>query len=357
MRKVFKEYRTRGGLSRILLMATLMLFGIAGCQDEGEEISTPPVDKVILPNSVVAGLIGRVSLRDGSPDNILDHCSCTTLVLPVTVIANGQEVIVNTAADFQIVRQILGASADDVDIVLLVFPVTVTLADHSEATINSQEELQAIIDQCQSDGGDDDIECIDFKYPVTFSIYDSDNQLTSTLTINNDEELYSFFKSMKSGDLVGIKYPIELVLSGGSTISVTGNDALKDAIENAIYSCDEGDNSYEQVNSNDDIISILTGSEWKIVSFFSEGDKTGAFDGYVFSFYPNGNAVATNGVTTINGTWESKDDYGKAELNFDFNGPDPWGELHEDWRATEISDTTIKLSHDGMEHMLTFGKN
>ena len=99
----------------LFLAFTVLLFIFSGCQEESEEITPPPSEKVIMANSAIAGYIRSIALNDGSPDNILDNASCTVLVFPLTVVVNGQEIQVSSADDLATVEGILDESANDHD--------------------------------------------------------------------------------------------------------------------------------------------------------------------------------------------------------------------------------------------------
>ena len=67
-------------------------FLILGCQNEIDETIEAPKEEVFNLVSPVADLVQRTALRDGSADNIVDGSSCSSLVLPITVIVNGLEI-------------------------------------------------------------------------------------------------------------------------------------------------------------------------------------------------------------------------------------------------------------------------
>lgn len=188
----------------LFVLFTVLLFIFSGCQEELEEITPPPSDKVLVPNSAVSNYIQSIALHDGSPDNILDNASCISLVLPLTVVVNGQEIEIDSSDDFIEVENILDEFENDDDSLRIIFPASVKLADHTELIINNSDELEDIGDECTEGGSDEDIECIDFQYPLTFSVYDSQNQLSSVVAIDNDEELFKFLDTIEEADLVSL---------------------------------------------------------------------------------------------------------------------------------------------------------
>jgi hypothetical protein len=346
----------------LFFLFTILLFVFSACQEESEEIITPPSDRVIIPNSTVANLIGRIALKDGSSDNIVDNSSCISLVLPVTVLVNGQEIKINSEDDFKIVERIFDEFENDDDTLNMIFPVTVIRADHTEFIINHEEDLEDIIEKCTEGGNDDDIECVDFQYPLTLSVYDSNTQLSNTVTIHNDQELYKFFDALEEGEFVSFKFPLIVVLPGAQKITINNNDQLKDVIENAIGECDEDDDNDFNDDDVDDsgLIAVLTDGMWKITYFFDKTDETHAFTDFMFTFKADGTALATNGTSSVNGTWKSYGDSGTLELEFDFGNEAPFKDIGDDWELVEFSTTIIKLQDvsggDDSVSALTFEK-
>lgn len=345
----------------MFVLFTLLLFIVNACQEEAEEITPTPSDKVIIPNSAISQMIQGIAILDGSPDNILDNASCMTLVLPVTVVVNGQEILIGSANDFAVVEHILDESELDDDTVMVIFPVVVNLADHTELIMNNAEELEDLADQCTEGGLDNDIECIDFKYPVTFSLYDSENQLSDVTAINNDRELYQFFDGLGDDTLVGFKFPITVILSGGEVI-IDNNHDLEVVIENSMKDCDEDDDNDHNDDDADDsgLIAALLAGNWKITHFSNGSDETALFADYIITFHENRTTVATDGVSAVNGEWETNGDDGTLALELFLGGESPFDMVPAFSRVIEFNSSLIKLknvnSEDGLETTMIFEK-
>lgn len=341
----------------------MFLFIFGGCQDESEEITLPPSAEVILPNSPLVDLVKKITLNDGSSDNILDNSSCFSLVLPVTISANGQELRINSEDDFELVERVFDEVENNDDSLIIFFPVTIILANHTTMAINDQEALEDIIDECSEGGSDEDIECVDFKYPITFTLYDSDNQVPGMLTVNNDEELFELFDGLDNDHLISLKFPTTIVLWDGSEVIVNDNNKMEDVIENAIGHCDEDDDSDHNDDDTDDtaLIGVLTSGEWKISYFFDETDNTAVFEGFVFTFAADGTALAANDTSSQNGMWESYGDSGVIELAIDFDDEAPLNTLLADWELVEFTTSTIELKKQDEDDLntdvLIFQKN
>lgn len=350
---LYSNLRYNSGLC-VMLFFVVFLFVLTGCQEESEEITWPPPDEVIAPNSQVKKLIQRIAFHDGSSDNILDYSNCSSVVLPVSVVVNGQQITINSEDDLKTVERIFDEMENDEDTLSIIFPITVILKDHDQLIINNQEELEEIIDQCTESGDDDDIECIDFKYSLTFSVYDSDNQLSEVITIEDDQQLFEFFKDLDSDLLVGFKFPITIVLSNGEEIAINDNDQLEDIVENAIDDCDEDDdNDYNDDDIDDSgLNAVLIVGEWKISSFIEETDKTSEFASIRFTFNADGSALADDGESITGGIWESYGDNGILELELDFGEEIPFEDIMKEWELTDYNNSVIKLKHTSEENEL-----
>ena len=340
--------------------AIMALFFLGGCQEEIIDIVEPLSESVISSQSPVVNLVQKTTMKDGSFDNILDHSSCTSVVLPVTVIANEQEVVITSEEDFKLVERIFDESDTDDDVLELVYPIVLIMSDHTKITVNSDDELEDLIEDCLEGGSDDDIECIDFAYPLNISIYDAANQISDVITIENDEDLYNLFKSLDENELLSFNFPLKLVLTDGTELTVLDNDELEHVITDFGDECDEDDdNDFSDDDVDDsDLQYVLRDGEWIITYFFDEADETSDFEGYIFEFFEEGWAKATHSDLITEGTWQTYGDDGMLELELNFGPESPLSELQDDWTIIEFDEHIIRLMDisggDGSEEFLTF---
>lgn len=329
------------------ILPTVLLLIFSNCQEERIEITPTPPDQVILPNSVVANFIQHITLNDGSSDNILDHSSCTSLILPVSILVNGQEILISSEDDLNFVERVLDEFDDDDDTLNFIFPITVTLTDHTQLTINNTEEFENAIAQCIEGGNDDDIECIDFKYPLTLLTFNSDNQVSDVLSIDDDQELFSFIDHLDNNLLVSIKFPITLILSNGVNIIITNNTELEDSIEAAIDDCDEDDDNNHNDDDIDDsgLIAFLIDGEWRIIDLFIEQDSITSFTDLSVTFNTNNTISSTDGVVNFEGKWKTFADDESLNLKLDFDDGQ-FDIIEINWELTEFSNSIIKLKNE-----------
>lgn len=340
------KYGYLSGSGVIVLLASL-LFAVSGCQEESEVITPPPVEQAILANSSLAHYIARVALNDGSSDNIVDNTSCTSLVFPFTVLVNGQEVTIISADDLTTVERILDESEDDNDTLSIVFPVTVMFADHTQQVIHNKEDFEHLAEGCPEGEEDEDIECVDFKYPLEISVYDSDNQVARVVVIKNDAELAAFFDTLEEGDYAGFKFPVTVFVNGGEEVTVTDNRQLEDLIKDHMDDCDEDDdNDHNDDDADDtDLINALLAGQWKVAQYFAGTDQSELFADFVITFHADGTTVSSDGHSSIAGEWETNGDDGTLVLDLELGETMPFDNMPDDWQVVEFDDVQVKLKN------------
>lgn len=104
---------------------------------------------------------------------------------------------------------------------------TVNSVDQQSETLEYNSTLFNLISTIALD---EDINCLDFEYPLTVSIYDADFQLTDIVTINNDDALYLFLQTLDTSNVASLNFPITIVLPDEQQIEVNYNQALQTSI-------------------------------------------------------------------------------------------------------------------------------
>ncbi|SNR29867.1 hypothetical protein SAMN04488009_1001 [Maribacter sedimenticola] len=321
-----------------------MALNLTSCQDEFEEINNGEEPQAIEANSSTADLIQRTSSNDGSSDNIVDGTSCFQIKFPYTVEVNGLTLTIESKDDLETIEEIFDSIDDDENILDIIFPITVTAGDFTEITVNGLQDLRELAAECKEGGEDDDIECIDFVYPMTLYTFNVNLEQTSTVQVESDRELRLFFKDLGSDSLVSFDFPITLKLYDDTTIEVANHRELASAIENAKDDCDEDDDDdYNDDDFNDDEFKeTLVECVWFITEFKRDNmDQTPQFVNYILNFKEDGTVVTGfRGATTVQGTWSTAVGEDGAQLTMDF---DASTDFNLEWNVYDMGDDKIKL--------------
>lgn len=345
--KIFKKFSKA--------LALIMIVSLAACQTNQEDVITDNNQQsVIRSNSPVSNLMQRVAMNDGSHDNIIDNASCLNVKLPVTVVVNGQQVVVNSDTDFLTIEEIFDQYDDDTDTLEIQFPITVVLADFSEMVINDATELAAQASNCLEENAIDlDIECIDFQYPITGSVLDANNNVINTITINNDNELYDFIANFDPTTSVAIDFPISVILPDGTNLVINDLVELETAINQYEDACDEDDdNDY----NDDDCLNCTTEQlattfssciDWLVEDLEINGQEMGMnYTGYSFNFEANGNITVTSSNGNYTGTWTASGTGTSITVSIAIDG---LTDFNGDWILHEIDQETQEPTEISLE--------
>ena len=324
-------------LKHFVYLSFLALMLTMSCQNEETEIINPSNEDIIEGESTAANLMLRMASNDGSEDNIVDYANCLEVVLPVTVTANGVTITIQSVADYSQLENILDAFTNDDDQVNITFPITVTLNNYTEIQITSQQELEELIDDCLGENeDDDDIECIDFVYPVSFSIYNTDFQVINTVTINTDEALYNFLEDLDGPILASLDFPVTLITASGNNVIVNNNQELEVAISDADGTCDEDDDydwNDDDNNCTDENVELnLKECLWDISNY----NNSNVFSDYYIDFDTNYEFSVLNEAGNIihDGSWSVTQDGAIITLNFTTD----WEDLAGVWTIVNCDD-------------------
>ena len=337
----------------LLMCVAVMVF--ISCQDE-ETLVIQDITKNLTTTSPLVSLLSRVSQNPTSKDNILDKTSCFNVRLPVSVIVNGKYINVFSQNDYVIVQNALDAFSNDDDVVHFVYPITIQYQNFKTELIRNSDQLEDIIDNCDDDDGFNEIECLSINYPINISIYNANNQIAKTITIQNDKDLYNFLKDLESDVFISISYPISIINSKGQNVVITNNSNFENSIEESIKDCNTNSGS----GGNQNFVSILTNGTWHVSYYFDDSDETLNYKGYNFTFNSNETVKVVKEKNTIVGNWSTfvNNSQDIFLLKFEDSKLD---ELEEDWKITEFTTTNVRLknksSSDGATDYLYFTKN
>lgn len=296
---MFKKYLT-------VILTSLVL--VYSCQQE-ESIIIDEVQEENLTFPLV-NLLTNLASNDGSIDNIIDGASCIEIELPVNVVVNGLEITIDSHNDLQIIEAIFDNQIDDEDLLEIVFPITITLPDFTTIDINNDDELLFHSSQCNENNiPDEDIECLDFIYPITFSLFNTNAVAIDTEEIFDDQALHDFLNTISENVLASLNYPVQVVLWDGSILSINSQNELEIALEVAQDACDEDDdndyNDDDNINLNLEELTLhLTACPWEIETLVIDTTSlTDELANFYVDFNENFTISLFSNSTTQYGTW------------------------------------------------------
>lgn len=337
-------------MKKLLLLPFFALLMFMSCQQEVVDVTEPAESETLVASSELTSLIKSTSTKDGSSDNIIDKASCLSVDLPVTVIVNDVEITVNSEEDFQVIETIFDEFEDDIDDLEIVYPIVIILSDYTEVTINNYEELQVLVQECKGENElDDDIECVDFQYPISFSVYNSEFQVIDVVTIESDKELYHFIEQVKEGGVfASINFSVTMVLSDGSTVTVNNNQELQTVIEEAKDNCDE-DDDYDYGDDDftkDHLDELLKTCPWVVHEMErNDDDLTDFYKEYTIAFYEDNIAkVRTRNGDVLTGIWSTRVTESGALIKLEF---DALVDFTLEWFVYDLEAGKIKLYQEG----------
>ena len=136
-----------------------------------------------------------------------------------------------------------------------------------------------------------------------------------------------------------------------------------------LFGCSSSDDSSNNSGNTtqDDVVNTAQSGNWVITYFFdTDSDETNNFTGYVFTFGSNGVLTATNGSTTVTGTWSVTDSNSNDDspddlhFNISFSTPADFVDLSDDWEILSYTSAKIDLRDisggNGGTDLLTFEK-
>ena len=335
-------------LKSTLLVLSIILF-LSSCRTEEIQIIDPPIQNALAANSKVANLMKSTVTKDGSDDNIIDGASCLSVKLPVTVTVNSKEITVNDEDGYEEIEDLFDLFDDDVDSIVISYPIEVILSDYTVKTVNSDEELETLAQNCKGDNEeDDDIECLDFYYPLTASVFDSNYELVLTIKVNNDEEMHELIEDLEDYTAVTINFPFKVILNGDTYVYINNMQELEEAIEAAKNSCDEDDDNDYNDDDCDDCSTeavkeiFANCNEWIVEKLYiNEQYLTEEFKMFVFSFTENGVIKVNNNGNISEGTWEASGS--ENDIKFTINIPD-YPDFNAMWYLHEVKEDSGEVS-------------
>ena len=174
--------------------------------------------------------------------------------------------------------------------ILLVFGLFFNCQNETINSVDQQSETleynSTLFNLISTIALDEDINCMDFEYPLTVSIYEADFQLADIVTIDNDEALYLFLQTLDTSIVASLPDEQQIV--------VNSNQALQSIITLEGSSCD----------------SVNSCTQTAIANYLMDCNQLPTINGLSpnlthFNFQEDNNiTVLYEGDMLFNGTWD-----------------------------------------------------
>jgi len=323
-----------------ILMTIMAIVTLIACQKEYTTIKEPDTNTTIKANDNIADLIAKIALKDGSYDNIIDKCSETNIKYPYTIKIDDEHIKVNSSEDVKNIKLNHFANRDQIEIN---YPITISRSDYTETTITNAEELQKIQEQYNTNLTDDDIECIDFIYPIEINTYNKKYHKTKRVIAKSDYDMHKIFKNIK--DLViEMDYPITVETQDKKRINIKSNTKLENKIEEEIdTNKDENDNA--ELNDHDyPHKEVITNKEWKILLYLEKTNQTAIFDTYIFNYKEDNTIEIQSETETVSGKWEMSIHENHKLINIEIaTDKTPLTKLNGSWEIKNTNPVIMKM--------------
>ncbi len=199
----------------ILVAITFSMLALTSCQDNGPVTPDQPDATASIALRTVLNKIkatndpsGRYSSTERST-NDNDDGFCFDFVYPLQFEYNNGTLV--SVDSFQGLIQVLMNETNELYIVGVVFPFDVVLLqDGTTVTINSEQDLVEVLENCDDfDVWDDEdvvVDCFEFVYPIDMIASDG-----TTVTVNSNDELVEFFETQDAMYEPNFVFPITVV--------------------------------------------------------------------------------------------------------------------------------------------------
>jgi hypothetical protein len=93
----------------------------------------------------------------------------------------------------------------------------------------------------------------------------------------------------------------------------------------------------------------ITKSQWSVDYFFAGQDVTAQFSNYKINFAGNGTVTASDGTTSVNGTWSMITDLNRNEVLRINISENLMQRLNSEWAVKQTSDDVLTMKAAGSE--------
>jgi hypothetical protein len=216
---------------RYILIFLVSLLFLASCQKEETTFIDEPSDEAFTDDLLFKSLMQRITSHYASFDDMIDGSACFSIDFPYACYVNGYYREYATQEDLY--------DLNDTDEINLVFPFNLTFSDYSTATVESEEALVSLKNQCATGVlYDQSVSCIDAMYPMNMALYHEDTATFETISIINDREMFLYLEQINLNVTASMNYPVFVQVNRGELIQISSNLEFKTIIQDNIPLCE-----------------------------------------------------------------------------------------------------------------------
>jgi len=218
-----------------LSLVFLLLFSACSKDDNEEVIAEVEEIEEGVSTELMTNLFNsaRTATTSNQESDYVEEGECFVINYPYSVSDGQTSTTLNSDEELEIFLENLTEESE----VYIEVPFDVTMADGSQQTISTYEELEELFEDCYDydDDYDDeyDEECFELDYPLTAQDYDGNE-----VVVNSEQDLYDF-------EFAGFVYPISVTLADGTQATVNSPQEF-DTLYNDCYDIEDCDDCEEQ---------------------------------------------------------------------------------------------------------------
>jgi hypothetical protein len=208
---------------RLASYAFILSFFVISCTDNNESLPNQSTSQTL--KSAVRSITAPNSMMTNQNDldhasDYLDEFDCFDLVFPLDVTDGTTNTTINNYDELLSYYESLPDTASP----NFVYPITIEYEDGTQATINDEEALEDVFDECYDEIDD----CFTLNFPITLM-----DESGTSVTVNNEEELADFWDANTTDTFEPtIVYPITVTLAAdGSTLTINNDEEFDDLFE------------------------------------------------------------------------------------------------------------------------------
>ncbi|OYU83381.1 MAG: hypothetical protein CFE24_11565 [Flavobacterium sp. BFFFF2] len=319
----------------IYIYLLFLLLALCSCDKDDQQVSYDTSNSFDT-SSPIASLISRVTQYETSKDNVLDGTNSCAVKLPVTFYINQHyNVTISNPAQYAQVVSFKNEYNNDDDVVHFNFPITLVLHDYSQRVVANEQQWQALKASFGNDSAYNDIDCINFVYPVKVNVYDTASQIAQSITLQNDQIANQTLHQLSASQILNFVFPLSVVSTGNQAVAISNLSELETNINNAAATCNAG-------STTSSLSDILQQGNWKVSYYFDNHEHTNLFNPFTLSFQNTGHFMAISGSGNREGEWLVYTENTSTFLHLDCDQA-PINALEADWKVIEVTNSFVRL--------------